>query len=362
MEYRNNNNKFNNLINLDECRKKINNSDNTFLGKGGQGSVYKLESPTCGSVVLKTYHKKTNEKEIYREVNVLDRVKNIIDKDICPHFVYYYDFFKSKDSENHTIMNIIMEYADGDLEKWVKEVHTEEEWISMIFQFITGVHTIQKYLKGFHSDLKPKNIFFKEIKNGKDNYFEYQIDKNKYYIKNTGYLFMLADYGHFQSSIFDNNNMADSDIQIAIRDNKDFNFMKDFVKRIKVSNLLDKYKLNDLINMFSKNNDFKEYLEKEKKEINKTMSHLPKHILDKFLTRNILYYCLEKDLIDYNKEKKLGLKESMIPPDSKISKFIEDILSEEGDIEIILDKYYKNYQIKSEKLNIIKSFNLNQML
>ncbi len=52
----------------------------------------------------------------------------------------------------------------------------------------------------------------------------------------------------------------------------------------------------------------------------------------------------------------------MIPPNAKISKFLKDILSEEGDIEIILDKYYKNYQIKNEKLNIIKSFNLNQML
>jgi hypothetical protein len=255
-----------------------------------------------------------------------------------------------------------MEYADGDLEKWVKEAHTEEEWLSMIFQFITGVHTIQKYLKGFHSDLKPKNIFFKKISNGKDNYFEYKVNNKSYYIKNTGYLFMLADYGHFQSSFFDDNELSDSIIQNAIRDNKDFEFMKHFVQRIQVSNLMEKYSLNLLLNNLSKNEEFKNYYEKEKKEINKNMGHLPKHIIDKFLIRNILYYCIENNLIDYEKEKSKGLKEIMIPPDAKISKFIEDILSEKGDIEDILDKYYKNYQVKSEKLNVTKTFNLNQIL
>ncbi len=362
MEYRNNNDENNNLINLEECKKKINNSENTFLGKGGQGSVYKLESSTCGSVVLKTYHKKTNEKEIYREVNILDRVKNIIDKDICPNFIYYYDFFKSKDKENNTIMNIIMEYANGDLEKWIEESHNEEDWLSLIFQFIIGVHVIQKYLKGFHSDLKPKNIFYKKIKNGKDNYFKYKVNNKSYYIKNTGYLFMLADYGHFQSSFFDDNELSDSNIQNAIRDNKDFEFMKYFVQRIQVSNLMEKYSLNHLLNNLSKNEDFKNYYEKEKKEINKNMGHLPKHIIDKFLIRNILYYCIENNLIDYEKEKSKGLKEIMIPPTNKIAEFLKSILSEKGDIEDILDKYYKNYQVKSEKLNVTKTFNLNQIL
>ena len=34
-----------------------------------------------------------------------------------------------------TIFNIIMEYADGDLEKWVKESNKDDEWKNIIFQF-----------------------------------------------------------------------------------------------------------------------------------------------------------------------------------------------------------------------------------
>jgi hypothetical protein len=359
MEYRLNIKNNNNLINLNECRKKIYDKS-IFLGKGGQGSVYKIESPNCGGVVLKVYHKKTEEKQIYREINILDRVKKIIDDNICPNFLYYYDFFKTNEN-NNTNINILMEYADGDLEKWVKESHNETEWSSLLFQFIIGVHVIQKYLKGFHSDLKPKNIFFIKT-NKKDNEFlEYTVNTKSYYLPNTGYLFLLADYGHFQSLFFDENDLSQEDIQSAIRENQDFDFMKDFSKRIQVTNLLKKYNINELNNRFRDNEKYKTYYKKELDVINNQMKNYPKHIKDRFMNRNLLYFILEEKLISYEDEIKNGLSQDQIPPNDKIKELLEKVLSDKESIDKLFEKYFNDFTNKSEKMNIIKKFNLNML-
>jgi hypothetical protein len=357
MEYRLNIKNNNNLINLEECKKKIYDKS-MFLGKGGQGSVYKIESSTCGGVVLKVYHKKTDEKQIYREINILDRVKKIIDKNICPHFLYYYDFFKTNEN-NNTIINILMEYADGDLEKWVKENHTEEEWTSLLFQFVIGIHVIQKYLKGYHSDLKPKNIFFIQIKKEDNQVIEYEINTKKYYLPNTGYLFLLADYGHFQSLFFDDNDIPQEDIQSAIRENQDFDFMRDFSKRIQVTNLFKKYNINELNNKFRDNDKYKSYYKEELDKINKQMKNYPQHVKDKFLNRNLLYYCLEEKILDYDNEVKNLLNQEQIPPNNKTKELIEKLLSEKDNVDTLFDKYFNHLTNKKENMKIIKSFNLN---
>ena len=87
MEYRHNIKEINNLKNLDECKKQIYDKKNRFIGRGGQGTVFKIESVKCGGIVLKTYHKKTNQDEIYKEVNILDRVKKLIDNVLLPLLV-----------------------------------------------------------------------------------------------------------------------------------------------------------------------------------------------------------------------------------------------------------------------------------
>ena len=349
MDYRNNIKETNNLLNLDECRKNI---QKKFLGKGGQGNVFKLESKTCGSVVLKTYHKNTNKDEIFKEVNVLDKAKQIIDNDICPNFLYYYDFFQINDT-----FNIITEYADGDLEAWVKEQHSDKEWKNMLFQFIVGVHVVQKYFKGFHSDLKPKNIFFKRINKKENEYFEFQINNDKYYLENNGYLFLLADYGHFQSTLFEKNNISDNDIESAIRENQDFDYLRDFAKRIQVTNLIKTYDINKLKEKF-RDNDFMTYLKLESDKIHKELRGYPETVINKYLNRNLLYYCLEHKLIDYKKE---NIQENdQKSPSDKITEFLELVLDQKGDIEDILDKHFKEYQ--TIKNNIIKIFNLNKKL
>ena len=251
-----------------------------------------------------------------------------------------------------------MEYADGDLEKWVRTRHTDDDWMSIIFQFIIGVHAIQKYLKGFHSDLKPKNIFF--IKTKDDGYYEYLINNKKYYMKNNGILIILADYGHFQSILFDKNNIPEEDIMNAIRENQDFDYMKDFSKRIMVSNLLKKYQLKDIMNKFRDNSKFNTYYKEERDNIIKNMKGFPQNVIDKFLTRSLLYYLLEHNIINYDMEVKSGLKEEMIPPSMKIQEFIKNVLNEKGDIEDILEKHFSIY--KNTNNNIIKTFNMNKII
>lgn len=357
MEYRRNIKNNNNLINLNECKKKIYDRSK-FLGKGGQGSVYKIESPTCGGVVLKVYHKKTDEKQIYREINILDRVKKLIEDNICPNFLYYYDFFKIK-KNNETDINILMEYADGDLEKWVCETHSDVEWLSLLFQFIVGVHIIQKYLKGYHSDLKPKNIFFIKT-NKKDNqYLEYIINTKSYYLQNTGYLFILSDYGHFQSLFFDDNDMEQEDIQSAIRENQDFDFMKDFSKRIQVTNLLKKYNIEKLNDKFRDVEKYQTYHKNELDIVNRQMKKYPTHIKNRFINRNLLYFALEEKLINYEDEIKNGLNQEQIPPNEKIKNLLETILSEKENIDRLFEKYFIDFTNKKDNMEIIKKFNLN---
>ena len=360
MEYRHNIKTNNNLINLSECKKKIyDRSNNVFLGKGGQGSVYKIESPTCGGCVLKVYHHKTENKQIYREINILDRVKKIIDDNICPNFIYYYDFFKISEN-NNTKINILMEYADGDLEKWVRESHTELEWLSLVFQFICGVHVIQKYLKGYHSDLKPKNIFFIKINNSNNEFFEYIINTKSYYLPNTGYLFLLADYGHFQSQFFDDNYISQEDIQSAIRENQDFDYMRDFIKRIQVTNLLQIYNIKKLNDKFKNNEKYQVYYKNELDKINKDLKKYPKHVTNKFINRNLLYFCLEENLINYDKDFK-NIETKEILPDKKIKQFLETVLSDKDNIDKLFEKYFMDFTNKKDNMKIIKTFNLNAL-
>ena len=121
----------------------------------------------------------------------------------------------------------------------------------------------------------------------------------------------------------------------AIRENQDFDYMKDFSKRIMVSNLLKKYQLNNITNKFRDNSKFNTYYKEERDIIMKSMKGFPQHVIDKFLTRSLLYYLLEHNYINYVDEVKNGLKEEMIPPSIKIQEFIEKVLNEKGDIEDI---------------------------
>lgn len=134
--------------------------------------------------------------------------------------------------------------------------------------------------------------------------------------------------------------------------------MRDFVKRIQVTNLIKKYDINKLKEKFRDNNEFLSYFKLESDKIHKEFKGYPEGVINKYLNRNLLYYCLEHNLIIYNAEN-INDSQEQKTPSEKITKFLESILDEKGDIEDLLDKYFKDYQNKKIK-NIKKIFNLNK--
>jgi hypothetical protein len=318
--------------NLTKCIKYVDSMEKNIIGSGKDGIVYKLES-SCSSFILKVYNNNTSDEKnrVYREINILDRVKYLIDKKISPHFIYFYDFLKNKKNN----ISIIMHYADGNLNDWLNITHSKSEWKSFIFQILIAIYTMQKYLKGYHSQLYPKNIYY--IKIPKDNtYFQYNIDNNIYYLKNTGYLFIIANFGNFQSTFFDNNNVTDIELNHAIRHNHDFNYIKNIFINIQVNYLIKKYTITSLTNKFKNNINYMNYL---------------KNNNDLY---DLIFYCLQNNLFS-----KKNLNKDILP-NKKIIKLFNDVFNSSHKITDILYQYFSKYT--QNKKNIIDVYNLNLSL
>ena len=109
-----------------------------------------------------------------REYYYLSKVKQIIDDNICPNFIYMYEKYNNF---------LLMEYADGDLESFFKiKKFSDEIFYSMILQILIGILVLHKNLKTFHNDLKPKNIFYKKISMDKYKFFKFRIYFTKLWI------------------------------------------------------------------------------------------------------------------------------------------------------------------------------------
>ncbi|ARF08862.1 serine/threonine protein kinase [Catovirus CTV1] len=299
------------LLNIDQCieslSKMIKHNNNLFnnktqfikqaglsikfLGKGGQGIAYLLQSDKCGSVVIKI--SKIND-ETKNEIFFLNSVKNIVDKNICPHFVYNYE--NKIISNNYYFFN---EYANGTLENWTEDEHSVEEWNSFLFQILYGIYVFQKKLKSFHADLKPKNILFKRIQKG---FFKYIIENNEYYVPTCGYLFIISDFGKSQSILKNNNVMDNESILAHIKNNTDLENIEALPKRILVSAIEKKFSgsLVEFKKYVDQKNDdkFESYFLSEKRKIDVELSKYPDYIKNKMLLRSIIYYAIEKKYIN----------------------------------------------------------------
>jgi hypothetical protein len=82
--------------------------------------------------------------------------------------------------------------------------HTNEVWISVIFQILAALHTLQLHNIAFNEFDMANNIFIKDLSD-QDNiitkYWKYKVDDIDYYVPNYGYLVLL------DSSFKDNNNI-----------------------------------------------------------------------------------------------------------------------------------------------------------
>lgn len=264
-----------------------------FLGKGGQSSVYLVESPACGDIVVKVVEKKDNTK---REIQLVPRIKRLVDDFICPNFLYYYGV-------RHVGPNalILCEYADGSLEDWLRTQHSYAEWRSFLFQFLVAVRCLQTVLLTYHNDLKPKNLLYKRLARP-DTIFEYQVADQQYRVPTHGYLHMVTDFGHAQSLLLPKNAMNQEQIKGHIRDGDDLTHIVTLHKRILVNAIEKVYTFQDLSKLIEEQRDeyFAGYLRNERARIDRDLSKRPGWQRDKMLYRSVAYYVVEKGYINHS--------------------------------------------------------------
>lgn len=301
---------------FDKIIKTFNYNNNSmkisFLGKGAQGNVYLVNTSKCGYIVLKI----SKCDKTCPDIEMIPKIKKIVDKHIAPNFLYYYDIIQIGDYEL-----TLSEYANGTLIDWLKNEHTVDEWKSFLFQFLIGVYCIQNNLKAYHSDLKPKNVFYKNLL--KNIYLKYEFSSGKVFTVPTfNYLFVIADTGGMQSLLLPTNKLNSNSIKMYIDSNIDLEYIVALYKKILVSALGEIYKfnINDLLEIINKKNDvyFNQYFEDKKKEIDEENPTLNDYLKNKILFNSVGYYIVEKKYIDIDDITNKNLK---LPPKEIITYF-----------------------------------------
>ena len=130
-----------NVINLEKCKENVMNFDTASImkeiGSGFQAIIYLLNNDDCGSIVIKKYFKEKIS-EMDKELFGLLKVKDLINKNICPHYIYMYDYDK-KDGI------ILLEYVDGDIKKLYNNfsINLSDEFIySFFFQILLRYYSL----------------------------------------------------------------------------------------------------------------------------------------------------------------------------------------------------------------------------
>ena len=161
------------------------------LGEGGFGKVFLVSKEDKFYAIKQLPIKNISEEKIEmaeNEAKILSKIKN-------DHIVKYYDSYKDIDS-----FNILMEYCENDLRKFIDEHKAKQELIEeniiydIIIDLILGIKEIHKN-NLIHRDLKPANIFINKenkIKIG-DFGISKQLDNGeKYASTNTGTNYYMA--------------------------------------------------------------------------------------------------------------------------------------------------------------------------
>ena len=127
------------------------------LGKGAFGNVYQVLNKKTNEyyAIKKILIKDLNEEQmeaVQNEAKILSNIKS-------DYIVKYYDSFKDIDS-----FNILMEYCEKDLKKYINEYKNKKELIdeniiyNIVLELCLGIKEIHKK-NLLHRDLKPENIF-----------------------------------------------------------------------------------------------------------------------------------------------------------------------------------------------------------
>jgi serine/threonine protein kinase len=200
---------------------KANFLDLVVIGRGTFGQVYR-GTLSGDELVIKeaylTYDEKLKMKEGTKykekwydvdkkyypeEYKILNLINQLLFTHKCQNFTFTYNmavcdkcnvFNDTKAMDNYlsdSCYTTFMESASSDL-RFIN-LETFDEQISVLYQTLIALHAIQRYYAIWHTDIKASNILVQRIKPG--GYFSYDIDDEIYYIKNTGIVVYLADFG-----------------------------------------------------------------------------------------------------------------------------------------------------------------------
>jgi hypothetical protein len=185
-----------------------------LLGKGYQGIVYNYCDKKNCVAVKKVFLENKQARylknpfsipalkyENFIELASMKLTNPIVLQKICPHFILHYKSTIKKreapcEDEYPYSSKYYNEYIDGGITytKWVKQMHTKNEWYNAYFQITVAIYCLQKYLNMIHLDLHSDNILVKRVKRG--GYWKYIINGKEYYVPNYGFVFFINDFGH----------------------------------------------------------------------------------------------------------------------------------------------------------------------
>lgn len=180
--------------------------DPKLLGYGSFGNVYGVKIPNSSlKVAIKegritawefkhALNKKYPMEYLYNKL-----INDLIDDKICPNFTFTYAIFFCDSCSVKTIdktvktkcSETVVELFSYTLDKLADL--RDEVILSILFQVLFGLATIQIEYGMFHNDIKKENILIKEIPAG--GYWNYYINNIKYSVPNYGYLAAINDFG-----------------------------------------------------------------------------------------------------------------------------------------------------------------------
>lgn len=172
------------------------NSENTF--------VIKATNITKGEYNLHNnpFSKKALVKQPYIEIISSLLTNELVLQKICPHFNLNYNYLildncneKTRVSTKKYCTLQFNEYINnGTFADWISKRRSVEMLTNAFFQILAGLYAINFHYNMIHNDFHGENILIHKVKPG--GYWIYIINKQRYYVPNLGYVFVISDFGY----------------------------------------------------------------------------------------------------------------------------------------------------------------------
>lgn len=142
------------------------------------------------------------------EIAIYEKLTTAIINDVCPHFPFFYTYFKCnnidtskissmplimKYNQHEKFMIILTELAYGSFADFIKKYYNNTPLIkNAIAQIFISLFFLYTTIKSFHKNACWNSFLFHKIKPG--GFFHYKIFNKNYYIENLGYLWIINDF------------------------------------------------------------------------------------------------------------------------------------------------------------------------